>query len=131
MWAAVSYLVTALVFIVLGLKVNSVYFAVAFFWTALSLILVSGAYFFNAGKIFRKRENGVIPFYIRWAFVPFLLGAQIYNAWSRKHDKVPPIQQINDNLFLACRLFPSEISPEFSLDFPQTLDIKFNFISGI
>jgi diacylglycerol kinase (ATP) len=109
MWAAVSYLVTALVFIVLGLTVNSIYFAVAFFWTALSLLLVSGAYFFNAGKVFRKRENGVIPFYIRWAFVPFLLGAQIYNAWSRKRDKVPPIQQINDNLFLACRLFPSDI----------------------
>jgi len=29
MWAAVSYLVTALVFIVLGLTVNSIYFAVA------------------------------------------------------------------------------------------------------
>jgi len=127
MWAAVSYLVTALVFIVLGLKVNSVYFAVAFFWTALSLILVSGAYFFNAGKVFRKRENGVIPFYIRWAFVPFLLGAQIYNAWSRKHDKVPPIQQINDNLFLACRLFPSDIDTLKENGITAILDVTCEF----
>ncbi|WP_417669798.1 diacylglycerol kinase family protein [Pseudoalteromonas tetraodonis] len=127
MWAAVSYLVTALVFIVLGLTVNSIYFAVAFFWTALSLLLVSGAYFFNAGKIFRKRENGVIPFYIRWAFVPFLLGAQIYNAWSRKHDKVPPIQQINDNLFLACRLFPSDIDTLKENGITAILDVTCEF----
>ena len=127
MWAAVSYLVTALVFIVLGLTVNSIYFAVAFFWTALSLLLVSGAYFFNAGKVFRKRENGVIPFYIRWAFVPFLLGVQIYNAWSRKRDKVPPIQQINDNLFLACRLFPSDIDTLKENGITAILDVTCEF----
>ena len=71
MWAATSYLILALIFIFIGWEVNSVYFAVVFYWSALSLILVSGAYIFNLAKIFRKRENGVIPFYIRWAFVPF------------------------------------------------------------
>eukprot|EP00493_Phyllostaurus_siculus_P023984 UN24321 len=44
MWAATSYLILALIFIFIGWEVNSVYFAVVFYWSALSLILVSGAY---------------------------------------------------------------------------------------
>ena len=127
MWAATSYLILALIFIFIGWEVNSVYFAVVFYWSALSLILVSGAYIFNLAKIFRKRENGVIPFYIRWAFVPFLLGAQIYNAYSRKHDKVPPIQKINDHLFLACRLFPSDIDTLKENGITAILDVTCEF----
>jgi len=101
MWAAFSYLALAIVFIIAAIRVETVYFALFFYWTALSLLLVSGAYFFNIARIFRKRENGVIPIYIRWAFIPFLLGAQLYNAWLRKHDKVPPLQQINEHLFFV------------------------------
>ncbi|KPZ54758.1 diacylglycerol kinase family protein [Pseudoalteromonas sp. P1-25] len=127
MWAATSYLILALIFIWIGWEVNSVYFAVVFYWSALSLILVSGAYIFNLAKIFRKRENGIIPFYIRWAFVPFLLGAQIYNAYSRKHDKVPPIQKINEHLFLACRLFPSDIDTLKENGITAILDVTCEF----
>lgn len=127
MWAATSYLILALIFIFIGWEVNSVYFAIVFYWSALSLILVSGAYIFNLAKIFRKRENGVIPFYIRWAFVPFLLGVQIYNAYSRKHDKVPPIQKINDHLFLACRLFPSDIDTLKENGITAILDVTCEF----
>ncbi|AQP98372.1 hypothetical protein B0W48_00310 [Pseudoalteromonas aliena] len=127
MWAAISYLVLALLFIFIGWEVNSVYFSLVFYWTALSLLLVSAAYLFNAGKIFRKRESGVIPFYIRWAFIPFLFGVQIYNAYARKHDKVPPIQQINNNLFLACRLFPSDIDTLKSNGITAILDVTCEF----
>ncbi|ASM52124.1 hypothetical protein PESP_b0584 [Pseudoalteromonas espejiana DSM 9414] len=127
MWAATSYLILALIFIFIGWEVNSVYFAIVFYWSALSLVLVSGAYIFNLAKIFRKRENGVIPFYIRWAFVPFLLGVQIYNAYSRKHDKVPPIQKINDHLFLACRLFPSDIDTLKENGITAILDVTCEF----
>lgn len=127
MWAAISYLILACVLIFIGWEIHSIYFSLFFYWSALSLSLVSGAYIFNIGKIFRKRENGVIPFYIRWAFIPFLLGAQVYNAWSRKHDKVPPIQQINDNLFLACRLFPSDIDTLKSNNITAILDVTCEF----
>lgn len=127
MWAAISYLLLALLLIFIGWEVNSVYFAIVFYWTALSLLLVSTAYIFNTAKIFRKRENGVIPFYIRWAFVPFLFGVQIYNAWSRKRDKVPPIQQINENLFLACRLFPSDIDTLKDNGITAILDVTCEF----
>lgn len=127
MWAAIGYLVLALILIFIGWEVNSVYFALVFYWTALSLSLVSAAYIFNIAKIFRKRENGIIPFYIRWAFVPFLFGVQIYNAWSRKHDKVPPIQQINEHLFLACRLFPSDIDTLKANGITAILDVTCEF----
>ena len=127
MWAAISYLILALLLILTGWEVNSVYFSIVFYWTALSLMLVSAAYIFNIAKIFRKRENGVIPFYIRWAFVPFLFGVQIYNAWARKHDKVPPIQQINKHLFLACRLFPSDIDTLKSNGITAILDVTCEF----
>ncbi|WP_404343184.1 diacylglycerol kinase family protein [Pseudoalteromonas mariniglutinosa] len=127
MWAAVSYLFLALMLIISALNVNSVYFAIAFYWAALSLLLVSGAYFFNLAKIFRKRENGIIPFYIRWAFIPFLLAVQVYNAWSRRHDKVPPLQQVNDDLFLACRLFPSDIESMKEHGITAVLDVTCEF----
>jgi len=57
MWAAISYSLLALVLIFIGWEVNSVYFAIVFYWTALSLLLVSAAYIFNAAKIFRKRDK--------------------------------------------------------------------------
>ncbi|KPH93788.1 hypothetical protein AMS58_15495 [Pseudoalteromonas porphyrae] len=127
MWAAISYLLLAIVFIIMGWQVSPSYFSVLFYWTALSLTLVGCAYVFNIAKIFRKRENGVIPFYIRWAFIPFLLGAQVYNAWSRKHDKVPPLQQINEHLFLACRLFPSDIDTLKDNGITAILDVTCEF----
>lgn len=40
-------------------------------WTSLSLFLVSSAYWFNLASIFRKRQDGTIPWYIRWGFIPF------------------------------------------------------------
>jgi diacylglycerol kinase family enzyme/protein-tyrosine phosphatase len=127
MWAAISYLVLACVLGIIGLNVSSIYFAIVFYWSALSLLVVSGAYIFNISKIFRKRENGVIPFYIRWLFIPFLLGAQLYNAWARKNDKVPAIQQINEHLFLACRLFPSDIDSLRESNVTAILDVTCEF----
>ncbi|MBU2869634.1 diacylglycerol kinase family protein [Colwellia sp. E2M01] len=85
------------------------YFKVIWAWIGTSFSLVSLAYLFNLPSIFRKKNNGSIPFYIRWLFIPFLLGVQLYNSWARKNDKVPAVQKIDDNLFLACRLFPSDI----------------------
>ncbi len=109
MYAAIAYLVLAVILCASASVIKHSYFAVFFYWTALSLFLVSLAYLANAGRIFRKRQNGTIPWYIRWAFIPFLLGAQLYNAWQRRTDKVPPIQEVEPGLFLACRLFPPDV----------------------
>ncbi|WP_434939595.1 diacylglycerol kinase family protein [Shewanella sp. HL-SH8] len=96
-------------------------------WLALSLGLVSFAYWFNAGGVFRKKQNGSIPWYISWGFVPFLLGCQVYNAWARKHDKVPAIQKIEDQLYLACRLFPSDIEYLKTQGVDAILDVTAEF----
>jgi hypothetical protein len=77
-------------------------------WIALSLGAVSAAYVTKNPSIFRKRSNGGIPWVMRWIFWPFFLGAQVYNIWARKNDSVPAFQKIDEQLYLACRLFPSD-----------------------
>lgn len=109
MYAAVAYLLMAVALCAIAVVIKIPYFAIFFYWSALSLLLVSLAYIANLGRIFRKRQDGSIPWYIRWAFIPFLLGAQLYNSWQRRTDKVPPIQEVEPGLFLACRLFPSDV----------------------
>ncbi|GGW87680.1 diacylglycerol kinase family protein [Alteromonas halophila] len=96
-------------------------------WIAFSLLAVSSAYLFNYPSLFRKREDGSIPFYIRWLFIPFLLGSGSYNSWARKNDKVPAIQQIDENLFLACRLFGSDVDTLLDYDVQAILDVTAEF----
>ncbi|WJG09645.1 diacylglycerol kinase family protein [Aliiglaciecola sp. LCG003] len=103
------------------------YFFAMFAWIGLSLSFVSAAYILKTPRIFRKKQNGSIPIYIRWVFIPFLLAIDLYNAWVRKHDKVPAIQQIEDNLFLSCRLFPSDIDELQHLGVKGILDVTAEF----
>ncbi|TYK65093.1 diacylglycerol kinase family protein [Colwellia echini] len=106
---------------------NELYFKVIWAWLGLSFSAVSFAYIFDLPGVFRKNSNGAIPFYIRWLFIPFLLSAQLYNAWARKNDKVPAIQKIDDNLFLACRLFPSDIPFLTKQNITAILDVTAEF----
>lgn len=103
------YLVGACLTFLAGLYAPSLYFSVILFWIAGSLGAVAIAYLFERPQIFRKKHDGSIPFYVRWLFIPFLFGAQLYNTWARRNDSVPAIQKIDDKLFLACRLFPSDM----------------------
>lgn len=96
-------------------------------WLALSLILVSSAYWFNIASIFRKRRNGTIPWYIRWGFVPFLLACRYFNGRARKRDKVPPMQKIDNQLFLACRLFTTDIKDLRENNISAVLDVTAEF----
>ncbi len=106
---------------------TSLYFTIILCWIGLSLAAVSTAYILQKPSIFRKKSDGSIPFYIRWVFIPFLLGCQLYNAYSRKTDKVPPIQKIQDNLYLACRLFPSDIDYLMEENVKAILDVTAEF----
>lgn len=103
------YIVGACLAFVAGAYAPSYYYTVILFWIGASLTAVSAAYLFKRPDIFRKKQDGTIPLYIRWIFIPFLVGVQLYNTWARKNDSVPAIQKIDDNLFLACRLFPSDM----------------------
>lgn len=100
---------------------------ILFGWTCFSLIAVSSAYLLNYPELFRKREDGSIPIYIRWVFIPFLLGTGAYNSWARKTDKVPAIQKIDEQLFLACRLSGNDIETLTEYGVDAILDVTAEF----
>ncbi|MCU8085906.1 diacylglycerol kinase family protein [Shewanella sp. SM21] len=96
-------------------------------WTSLSLFLVGSAYWFNLASIFRKRQDGTIPWYIRWGFIPFLLGSRLYNHWARKYDSVPPMQRIDEHLYLGCRLFSADLETIKANKITAILDVTAEF----
>ncbi|SBS28638.1 Diacylglycerol kinase [Marinomonas aquimarina] len=123
------YLFFALVFVLLGITTADLYFRSAWAWAALSFFVVSLAYIFNNPSIFRKRSNGTIPVAIRWTLWPFLWATQVYNVIARSRDKVPAIQEIEPGLFLARRLFPSDIHFLKYHDICAVLDVTAEFNS--
>ena len=96
-------------------------------WTSLSLFLVGSAYWFNLASIFRKRQDGTIPWYIRWGFIPFLLGSRLYNHWARKRDSVPSMQKIDEQLYLGCRLFSADLEKIKANKITAILDVTAEF----
>ncbi|GGO67853.1 diacylglycerol kinase family protein [Bowmanella pacifica] len=106
---AIYYLSGSLAVFILLLLSPWASLSVLLAWTGLSLFAVGLAYLFNYPSLFRKRPDGAIPLVIRWLFIPFLLGAGLYNRWARKRDRVPPIQQVTEQLFLGARLSSSDV----------------------
>nr|WP_136250458.1 diacylglycerol kinase family protein [Ningiella ruwaisensis] len=121
------YILLSVLCAIAAFYVPNWYFSVLLAWVSLSLGAVSFAYVSQSPWIFRKNDRGNIPFYAHWLFIPFLLGAQIYNSWQRKNDTVPAIQKIEDGLFLACRLFPSDIEELQRLKVKAILDATAEF----
>ena len=121
------YLGGALAALLLAYFSQSVFMAIPLAWIGLSLTAVGSAYLLQKPAIFRKKQDGSIPFYVRWLFIPFLVGVQLYNAWARKHDKVPAIQKIDDDLYLACRLFPSDVEYLQGQNVKAILDVTAEF----
>ena len=104
------YLTASVASLIIAMLLSPWYLTFLFIWISLSLFAVSLAYIFDAPSIFRKRADGSIPSYIMLLLLPFFSGVQLYNHWARRNDSVPAIQEITPKLFLACRLFPSDIA---------------------
>ncbi|MGS2719045.1 diacylglycerol kinase family protein [Paraglaciecola aestuariivivens] len=121
------YLISAGLILIAAWYTPNIFLSLILFWIGASVGAVAFAYVFKRPQIFRKKHDGSIPFYIRWLFVPFLLGAQVYNAWARKQDSVPAIQKIDHNLYLACRLFPADIEELKRLGVRAILDVTAEF----
>ncbi|GGB10820.1 diacylglycerol kinase family protein [Agarivorans gilvus] len=121
------YLLGALLTLITAIYIPQLIISLLLFWVSLSLALVSIAYLFDFPSIFRKSQDGKIVWWIRWAFIPFLLGAKIYNAWQRRHDSVPPIQQVGENLYLSRRLFPSDLEFLEAHDISCIVDVTAEF----
>ncbi|CUB04353.1 diacylglycerol kinase family protein [Marinomonas fungiae] len=123
------YFLLALVFVLLGITTADLYFRSAWGWAALSFFVVSLAYIFNNPSIFRKRADGSIPLSVRWTLWPFLWATQCFNAIARSRDKEPAIQEVEPGLFLARRLFPSDIHFLKSHNICAVLDVTAEFNS--
>ncbi|MET1255830.1 diacylglycerol kinase family protein [Aliikangiella maris] len=121
------YLIGLVVTFYLGLIVDNLFLSSLLFWLSVSLAVVSFAYLTKAPQIFRKRENGIIPWYVRWLLTPFLAGATLYNWIARRYDSVPAIQKVDSALFLACRLFSKDIDELKSHGVSAILDITAEF----
>lgn len=121
------YLLGALVALLAAIYIPQIVVSLLLLWVSLSLALVSAAYLFDFPSIFRKSQDGKIVWWIRWAFIPFLLGAKAYNAWERRRDTVPPIQQVSENLYLSRRLFPSDLAFLDSHDISCIVDVTAEF----
>ncbi|MBT3136445.1 dual specificity protein phosphatase family protein [Alteromonas sp. ALT199] len=121
------YILGALLALLLTVTVPVLLLKIAFGWIAFSLIAVSSAYLLNYPSLFRKREDGSIPFYVRWIFVPFLLGSGLYNEYARRTDKVPPLQKIEPHLFLACRMSTQHVDLLNENNVDAILDVTAEF----
>lgn len=98
-----------------------------FGWVALSLFVVSSAYWLNTAAVFRKRSDGSIPWYSRWLFIPFLFGADVYNRIVRRHDKVPPMQRVAKGLYLGARLTAADLPQLQQHKITAVLDVTAEF----
>lgn len=98
-------------------------------WGAGSLFAVCIAYLTHYPELFRKKADGRIPWFVRWLFIPFLLGAQFYNYYARRTDKVPNIQKIEEQLFLGTRLVGRDIEQLKQQGIDCILDVTAEFDS--
>ncbi|MBU2892296.1 dual specificity protein phosphatase family protein [Colwellia sp. D2M02] len=119
-------LLTVSVFFV-WLSFNNSYMLVPSLWLTISLSCVLFAYSTNRPSLFRKSAAGEIPWWIKILLLPYLVCVQLYNGIMRNNDSVPAIQEITPNLFLACRLFPSDIETLKSQKVTAILDVTAEF----
>jgi hypothetical protein len=103
------YVLVSVATFIIALITSYASVSIMMIWTGLSFAVVSASYLTNKPWIFRKREDGTIPYVIKVVLLPYFLGAQLYNLVARKRDTVPNLQRISEHLYLGCRLFPSDI----------------------
>lgn len=127
MTVAALYICLALLFTVASWLAPYLLLKLLLAWVALSLFVVSSAYWLNSASVFRKRSDGSIPWYSYWLFIPFLLGAGAYNLFTRRRDTVPAMQRVAKGLFLGARLTTADL-PELQKNrITAVLDVTAEF----
>ena len=127
MTIALRYIIAGLAFAGLALLMPHWLPQILLDWTALSLLVVSSAYWLNSAAIFRKRSDGSLPWYSRWLFIPFFLGTNAYNTLARRFDAVPAIQRISGDLYLGARLTDDELALLAAEGIGAVLDVTAEF----
>lgn len=96
-------------------------------WSAIAVLLVGTAYLTNYARIFRKGSDGSIPLPLKLLFLPMLLVAGLINRRQRRHDPVPALQKIDDDLYLGCRLTSRDIDQLKDEGICAVLDVTSEF----
>lgn len=96
-------------------------------WCFLALSMVSAAYWFNLAGVFRKRQGGKIPIYIRWLLYPFLAGVSVYNWLARWRDNVAAWHEVADGLYVGRRLFAADVEALKKQGIGAILDVTAEF----
>ncbi|WP_404394084.1 diacylglycerol kinase family protein [Pseudoalteromonas phenolica] len=121
------YLAVSLCLAALTIYSIGTWFLLPILWITLSFFSVTFAYATNSPSVFRKKSTGKIPWYITWLFWPYLSGVHLYNGLARKRDTVDVFQPLSDNLFVACRLFPSDVDMLKAQGIEAILDVTAEF----
>jgi len=96
-------------------------------WCFFALAMVSAAYWFNLAGVFRKRQGGKIPIYIRWLLYPFLAGVTVYNWLARRRDNVAAWHEVADGLYVGRRLFAADVEALKEQGIGAILDVTAEF----
>lgn len=121
------YLAGALLTLFAAVWVPSWWFRLPLLWCFAALALVSAAYWLDMAGLFRKRQGGSIPWYIRWLLVPFLVGVSCYNWLARQRDNLPAWHQVADGLYVGRRLFASDVEALQAQGITAILDVTAEF----
>lgn len=121
------YLSGALAALFIAIFIPGWLLKVVFGWTFIALAMVASAYYLNLASLFRKRQGGQIPGYIRWLLIPFLLGLRVYNAIARGRDDMPAWHPVDDKLYVGRRLFGSDIEQLKQQGITAILDVTAEF----
>lgn len=123
----VYYLTGALVALFAAIVVPGWPVKLALVWCFVALAMVSSAYWMNMAGLFRKRQGGKIPWYIRWLLVPFLLGVSVYNWLARRRDNLPAWHEVASDLYVGRRLFASDVADLKAQGITAILDVTAEF----
>lgn len=121
------YLCGALVALLLTYILPTWPLKIAFGWTCIALALIASAYWLNTARLFRKKANGRIPWYIRWSLIPFLIGVRVYNAIARRQDDLPVFQKVADGIYVGRRLFSGDLKAIKDVPINAVLDVTAEF----
>ncbi len=127
MTIALRYITAGLIFAGLALLTPHWLPQLLLDWTAISLLVVSSAYWLNSAAVFRKRSDGSLPWYSRWLFIPFFFGTHVFNAVARRFDSVPAIQRISGGLYLGARLTERDLQQLTAEGITAVLDVTAEF----
>lgn len=122
-----TYLIAALITLFLAIYFPWWPLRVLLLWSFVALAMIAAAYWFNLAGVFRKRQRGEIPVYIRWLLLPFLAGVSVYNWLARWRDNVEAWHEVADNLYVGRRLFAADVQRLKSEGIEAILDVTAEF----